>query len=125
MSNMVSPGSGPRRGRRQPTSQLMGRWRITEMELWELDDLDLLGPAQIALERSEGVIRWSALGERCKAARGVRGIREMSVLTGIPQYRLRAIESGHVSEIHPALTQRYFRYLGIEGCVAQWCHGQS
>lgn len=52
MRKAVSPGSGPRRGRRQPTSQLMGRWRITEMELWELDDLDLLGPAQIALEHS-------------------------------------------------------------------------
>ena len=74
-----------------------------------------------ALDRSGDVIRWSALGERCKAARGVRGIREMSVITGIPQYRLRAIESGHVSEIHSALAQRYFRYLGIEGWVAQWC----
>lgn len=74
-----------------------------------------------ALDRSEDVIRWSALGERCKAARGVRGIREMSVITGIPQYRLRAIEAGRVSEIHPALTQRYFRHLGIEGWVAQWC----
>ena len=39
------------RMRRPPTIQRMGRWRITEMELWELDDLDLLGPAQIALER--------------------------------------------------------------------------
>ena len=29
----------------------MGRWRITETELWEPDDLDLLGPAQIVLER--------------------------------------------------------------------------
>jgi hypothetical protein len=71
-----------------------------------------------ALELSEDLIRWSALGERCKVARGVRGIREMSVITGIPQYRLRAIESGHLSEIHPALTQRH---LGIEGWVTQWC----
>ena len=77
-----------------------------------------------AFDRSEDVIRWSALGERCEAARGVRGIREMSVITGIPQYRVRAIERGRVSEIHPALTQRYFRYLGIKGWVEQWCRAR-
>lgn len=74
-----------------------------------------------ALDLSEDLVRWSALGAKCKAARGVRGIREMSVVTGIPQYRLRALESGHLSEIHPALARRYFRHLGIEGWVAQWC----
>jgi len=29
----------------------VGRWRITDMELWAADDLDLLGPAHLTLER--------------------------------------------------------------------------
>jgi hypothetical protein len=74
-----------------------------------------------ALDRSEDVIRWSALGRRCKAGRDGRGIRVMSVITGIPQYRLRAIESGRLSEIEPGLARRYSRCLGIEEWVAQWC----
>lgn len=45
----------------------------------------------------------------------------MSVMTGIPQFRLRAIESGHLSEIPPELARKYFRCLGIEQWVAQWC----
>lgn len=45
----------------------------------------------------------------------------MSVITGIPQYRLRAIESGRLSEIRPTLAQRYFRILGIEDWVMRWC----
>ena len=51
MRKAVAASRRPGPTRRQPTSQLIGRWRITEMELWEPDDLDLLGPAQIALER--------------------------------------------------------------------------
>jgi len=47
---------------------------------------------RLALDRSEDVIRWNALDAWCKGARGARGIRDMSVITGIPQYRLRAIE---------------------------------
>lgn len=33
---------------RQP---FVGRWRITTMELWTAEDLDLLGPAHLTLER--------------------------------------------------------------------------
>jgi hypothetical protein len=29
----------------------IGRWRITGMELWTAEDLDLLGPAHLTLER--------------------------------------------------------------------------
>ena len=51
MRKAVAASGRPGRTQRPPTSQLIGRWRITEMELWEPEDLDLLGPAQIALER--------------------------------------------------------------------------
>ena len=31
-----------------------GRWRITEMELWTSDDLDLVGPAHLTLAHDGG-----------------------------------------------------------------------
>jgi hypothetical protein len=46
------------------------------------------------LARSEDSTRWHALGVRCRQARGARGIREVSVALGIPEYRPRAIEDG-------------------------------
>lgn len=51
MSKASLAGRPPRRARRTPTPSLMGPWRITEMELWEPDALDLVGPAQITLEQ--------------------------------------------------------------------------
>jgi hypothetical protein len=72
------------------------------------------------LDRSEDSIRWHALGARCAVARGARGIREVSVALGIPQYRLQAIERGHLSEVRPDLARRYFHFLGIEAWVARW-----
>jgi hypothetical protein len=32
--------------------RFVGRWRITEMELWTTEDLDLVGPARLTLDRS-------------------------------------------------------------------------
>ncbi len=77
-------------------------------------------PAE-ALDRSEDVIRWHSLGARCKDARGARGLRDAAVASGIPQYRIRAIENGHRSEIRPDIAHRYFRFLDIEDWVARWC----
>jgi hypothetical protein len=76
---------------------------------------------ETSLDRSEDTIRWHALGARCAEARGARGIREVSVALAIPQYRLRAIERGHLREIRPDLARRYFHFLGIEAWVARWC----
>ena len=74
------------------------------------------------LDRSEDTIRWHVLGARCAEARGARGIRDVSAALGIPQYRLRAIERGHLREIRPDLARRYFHFLGIEAWVARWGH---
>jgi hypothetical protein len=73
------------------------------------------------VDRSEDTIRWHALAARCREARGARGIRDVSVALGIPQYRLRAIESGHLREIRADLARRYFHSLGIDDWVARWC----
>jgi hypothetical protein len=73
------------------------------------------------LAHSEDSTRWHALGARCRQARGARGIREVSLALGIPQYRLRAIEGGLLREVRADLAQRYFHFLGIDEWVARWC----
>ena len=54
-------------------------------------------------------------------ARGARGIRDVSVTLGIPQYRLRAVEGGLLKEVRVDLARRYFRFLGLDEWVADWC----
>ena len=81
-------------------------------------------PAE-ALERSEDTIRWYALGQRCQEARGARGLRDVSAGSGIPLYRLRAVENGLLSEIRADLARRYFSFLGIEDWVARWCRANK
>lgn len=73
------------------------------------------------LAHSEDSTRWHALGARCRQARGARGIRDLSVTLGIPQYRLRAIEGGLLREVRTDLAHRYFHFLGIDAWVADWC----
>jgi hypothetical protein len=73
------------------------------------------------LADSEDSTRWHALGERCRQARGARGIRDVSVALGAPQYRLRAIEGGLLREVRADLARRYFHFLGIDAWVADWC----
>jgi hypothetical protein len=77
-------------------------------------------PADI-LDRGEDTIRWHALGARCAQARGTRGIRDIAVAMGIPQYRIRAIETARLTEFRLDLARRYFCFLGIETWIAQWC----
>jgi Helix-turn-helix domain len=71
---------------------------------------------------TEYLIRWHSLGERCRQARGERGwsFRDASVVTQIPQYRIRAIEDGRLSLVRTDLARRYFRALRIESWVARW-----
>jgi hypothetical protein len=73
------------------------------------------------LTRSEDMTRWQAPGARCRQARAARGIRDVSVATGLPQYRIRAIESGQLGEVRADLARRYYQFLGIETWVASWC----
>lgn len=73
------------------------------------------------LLRNEDMTRWQALGARCRQARGARGIRDVSVASGLPQYRVRAIESGQPAEVRADLARLYSQFLGIETWVASWC----
>ena len=40
---------------------------------------------------------------------------------GVPQYRLRAIEGGLLTQVPAELARRYFRFLGIDTWGADWC----
>lgn len=40
---------------------LLGRWRIVEMEAWDTEDLELMGPALIELEKPGGSVRFLAI----------------------------------------------------------------
>lgn len=73
------------------------------------------------LDRSDETIRWHAVGARCAQARGARGIRDVAIALGIPQYRLRAIEAGQLTEVRIDLARRYFRFLEIKDWIARWC----
>lgn len=74
------------------------------------------------LDRADDTIRWHARGVRCAQARGARGIRDLAFALQIPQYRLRAIESGRLSEFRLDYARRYFRFsrssTGFYGCSA-------
>lgn len=95
--------------------------RVLDRELQRVMVSSFTGlPADI-LAHSAETIWWQSLGARCAQARGVRGIRDASVALGIPQYRLRAIEAGRLSEVRTDLARRYFHFLGIEDWVTKWC----
>jgi hypothetical protein len=52
---------------------------------------------------------------------GYWGLRVASVVTQIPQYRIRAIEDGHLARVRAGLARRYyFRVLGVESWVERW-----
>ena len=46
---------------KQGASTVLGRWRITAMDLWEADYIDMLGPAHIQLDRDGGYIKFGAV----------------------------------------------------------------
>ena len=42
-------------------SQVLGRWRITEIEGWDADYVDMLGPGHIQFDREGGQIEFGAV----------------------------------------------------------------
>ena len=95
--------------------------RLLNRELQRVLVSSLPGLSASILDRSDETIRWHAVGARCAQARGARGIRDVAVALRIPQYRLRAIEAGQLTEVRIDLARRYFRFLEIEDWIARWC----
>jgi hypothetical protein len=100
-----------------------GQIAVVTREVWRL-----VGPALSALSpnaaaRVEDVVRWSSLKTRCERARDERGVsvKDAALALRVSQYRLKAAESGTLSELQPEVARRYFRFLGIEAWVRRWC----
>jgi hypothetical protein len=46
---------------KSPSSEVLGRWRIVEIEGWDTDYIDMLGPGHIQLDREGGHIEFGAV----------------------------------------------------------------
>lgn len=67
-------------------------------------------------------LRYSALARQLITARESRGL-SLSVAAAslkVPQYRLRAIEAGSMSEIEPDLLERYVKFLEEDRWFVRW-----
>ena len=100
-----------------------GQIAVVTREVWRL-----VGPALSALSPNSAapvgdVVRWSSLRTRCERARDERGmsVKDAALALRVPQYRLKAVERGTLSELQPEVARRYFRHLGIEAWVRRWC----
>ncbi len=49
LDKLMGPSGGSKRPRRRKTDPCVGRWRITGMEAWDLDAIELCGPGYIEL----------------------------------------------------------------------------
>ncbi len=76
---------------------------------------------------TEDLVRWRPLGERCRQARLERGwtFRTASVATGVPQYRIKALEHGLLTLVRPDLARRYFRALKIVPWIERWARANG
>jgi transcriptional regulator with XRE-family HTH domain len=91
--------------------------------------LSMLPPAVAALgaapgrTASEDLIRWQSLANRLEQAREQMGltIKDVSRRLGIPQYRLRAIETSPGESFDAGMARRYIEYLEIAPWFKRWC----
>jgi len=72
--------------------------------------------------RVDDIVRWASLTARCEQARAQQGlsIKDVALALRLPQYRLKAVEAGTLSEIKGEVALQYFRFLGIERWVKRW-----
>jgi hypothetical protein len=51
----------PRRSAQLVAAPFQGRWRIVEMDLWDNEAIDLLGPASLEIDGPNGTMRFIAV----------------------------------------------------------------
>jgi hypothetical protein len=70
----------------------------------------------------ERTVRMIPLGARCVEARerAGLGVKDVARQLGVPQYRVRAIESGSPGQIDSEVLQKYIVVLGLERWYAEW-----
>ena len=74
------------------------------------------------LSSAEDTVRLQSLRSRFRQARESTGltIKEVSTRLKVPQYRLKAVEEGPLSEIDSTIFTRYSDFLGLDQWVSQW-----
>jgi hypothetical protein len=72
-------------------------------------------------------VRFISVSTHCQEAREMKGIniKEASFILKIPQYRLKAIESGGVSGIRPNDLHAYIKYLDLDKWYKRWKYSNN
>jgi len=67
-------------------------------------------------------VRFLPVTRRCIEGRENAGlsVKDVAKQLRVPQYRLREIESGHISQIQPMVLREYLGQLGLESWYAKW-----
>lgn len=70
----------------------------------------------------DSTVRMLSISQTFKEVRERTGktIKETAKELNVPQYRLRAIETGKVKEILPEILRGYSKFLGIDEWCLQW-----
>jgi hypothetical protein len=70
----------------------------------------------------ERTVRMLPLGARCSEARERLGasLTDVARQLRVPQYRVRAIESGSLHEIQLEVLEKYIAFLGLQRWYAKW-----
>lgn len=118
----------------------MGRARKTSTRILNEEEIraaaklipKMLGEsfARLAKERGlrvEDTLRYGSLAARCAEARSERGLslKEAAAALKVPQYRVKAIEQGHLSSVQPDVLRRYISYFGLNRWVGRWASANS
>ena len=70
----------------------------------------------------EDTLRIGSLSRHCQVEREKLGltIKQVANQLGVPQYRLKAIDEGHLSEIRKDVLGKYLVLLGLQDWVQEW-----
>lgn len=70
----------------------------------------------------EDIVRFSSLGRRCAERRAELGrtVKDVALELKVPQYRLKAIENGHVKDVVPDVLGAYVAFLGLGAWYERW-----
>jgi hypothetical protein len=74
------------------------------------------------LSSVEDTVRMQSLHSRFRQARELMSLtfKEVATHLKVPQYRLKAVEEGSLSEIDSTAFTKYRDFLGLEQWVSQW-----
>jgi hypothetical protein len=114
--------------------------RKTASSILSDEEVDAVSEATLAFLRSgfgdhpfftrprlDAIARHLPLARRCAEAREARGLsfKDVSRDLGIPQYRLRAVESAGSQELRLDVLRKYVAFLGLQRWYARWSRANS